>query len=67
MKKALFMLLTAALLAGCNKEDSKKPLPAPSSDPALVVPAPELLAQLKLATVTRPVAETFARGRPHRL
>ena len=59
MKKALFILLTAAVLAGCNKEDSKK-LASPSADPALVVPAEELLAQLKLATVTsQPVAETL--------
>ena len=59
MKKALFILLTAAVLAGCNKEGSKK-LASPSADPALVVPAEELLAQLKLATVTsQPVAETL--------
>ena len=51
MKKALFILLTAAVLAGCNKEESKTPA-SPSADPALVVPAEELLAQLKLATVT---------------
>lgn len=59
MKKALFILLTAAVLAGCNKEESKTPA-SPSADPALVVPAEELLAQLKLATVTsQPVAETL--------
>ena len=59
MKKALFILLTAAVLAGCNKEESKAPA-SPSADPALVVPAEELLAQLKLATVTsQPVAETL--------
>ena len=59
MKKALFILLTAAVLAGCNKEESKT-LAAPSADPALVMPAEELLAQLKLATVsTQPVAETL--------
>ena len=59
MKKALFLLLTAALLAGCNKEDSKAVVQQPA-DPARVVPAPELLAQLKLAKVnTRPVAETL--------
>lgn len=59
MKKALFILLTAAVLAGCDKEESKTPA-SPSADPALVVPAEELLAQLKLATVTsQPVAETL--------
>lgn len=59
MKKALFILLTAAVLAGCNKEESKTVV-SPSADPALVVPAEELLAQLKLATVTsQPVAETL--------
>ena len=59
MKKALFILLTAAVLAGCNKEESKT-LASPSADPALVMPAEELLAQLKLATVTtQPVAETL--------
>lgn len=59
MKKALFILLTAAVLAGCNKEESKT-VASPSADPALVVPAEELLAQLKLATVTsQPVAETL--------
>lgn len=59
MKKALFILLTAAVLAGCNKEESKT-LASPSTDPALVMPAEELLAQLKLATVTsQPVAETL--------
>lgn len=59
MKKALFWLLTAAVLAGCNKESSKTVAPH-ASDPALVAPAPELLAQLKLADVSiRPVAETL--------
>lgn len=59
MKKAIFILLTAAVLAGCNKEDSKA-VAAPSSDPALVVPAQELLVQLKLAAVgSQPVAETL--------
>ena len=58
MKKALFLLLTAALLAGCNKEDGKA-VARQAADPALVTPAPELLAQLKLANVSRaPVAET---------
>ena len=59
MKNALFLLLTAAVLAGCNKEDSKAVAPH-ANDPALVAPAPELLAQLKLADVSiRPVAETL--------
>jgi cobalt-zinc-cadmium efflux system membrane fusion protein len=58
MKKALFLLLTAAILAGCNKETSKA-VALKAADPALVTPAPELLAQLKLANVSRaPVAET---------
>ena len=58
MKKALFLLLTAALLAGCNKEDSKA-VAQKAADPTLVSPAPELLAQLKLANVSSvPVAET---------
>ena len=59
MKRALILLLTAAVLVGCNKEDSKTSVPH-ASDPALVVPAPELLAQLELANVSiRPVAETL--------
>ena len=59
MKKILFVVLTAAILAGCNKEEGKK-LAAPSADPTLVAPAPELLAQLKLAAVSRqPVVETL--------
>ena len=51
MKKTLFLLLTAAVLVGCNKEDSKVAAPN-GNDPALVTPAPELLAQLKLAELT---------------
>jgi len=59
MKKALFWLLTATLIAGCNKDD-KAAVAAPPADPALVAPAPELIAQLKLAPVsTQPVAETL--------
>ncbi len=59
MKNALFLLLTVAVLLGCNKEDSKVAAPN-GNDPALVTPAPELLAQLKLADVSiRPVAETL--------
>jgi len=59
MKNALFLLLTAALLLGCNKDD-KKAETAHASDPAVVAPGPELLAQLQLADVSiRPVAETL--------
>ncbi len=59
MKKALILLLTATLIAGCNKDDKKAVAAAPA-DPALVAPAPELLAQLKLAPLsTQPVAETL--------
>ena len=59
MKKVLFWLLTASLLAGCNKDD-KTAAAAPPADPALVAPAAELIAQLKLASVsTQPVAETL--------
>ena len=59
MKNALVLLLTAAALVGCNKEDNKTATPH-ANDPALVAPAPELLAQLKLADVSiRPVAETL--------
>ncbi len=59
MKKALFILLTAAVLAGCNKDDDAA-VAKPSTDPAMVAPAQELLAQLKLAQVrSEPVAETL--------
>ena len=59
MKNALFLLLTAALLVGCGKETAKTAAPN-ASDPAIVVPGADLLAQLKLATVTtQPVAETL--------
>ena len=59
MKNALFLVLTAALLLGCNKDD-KKAETAHASDPAVVAPGPELLAQLQLADVSiRPVAETL--------
>ncbi len=59
MKNALFLLLTAALLLGCNKDNDKVAAPQ-VTDPALVAPAPELLAQLKLGNVsTLPVAETL--------
>ena len=59
MKKVLFLLLTASLIAGCNKDD-KTAAAAPPADPALVAPAAELIAQIKLASVsTQPVAETL--------
>ncbi|UCV11987.1 efflux RND transporter periplasmic adaptor subunit [Dechloromonas denitrificans] len=59
MKKVLCLLLTAALLAGCNKESDKAVVQS-SADPALVSPASELLAQLKIEPVKRqPVAETL--------
>ena len=59
MKIALFLLLTATALVGCNKEDSKA-VAQHANDPMLVAPAPELLGQLKLADVSvRPVAETL--------
>ena len=59
MKKSILMMLTAALLAGCNQDDSKTSA-APAGDPAIVAPGQELLAQLKLADVSsRPVAETL--------
>ncbi len=59
MKKALILLLTATLVAGCNKDDKQTATAAPA-DPALVAPAPELISQLKLASVsTQLVAETL--------
>lgn len=59
MKNALFLLLTAAFLLGCNKDSDKVAAPH-VADPALVTPAPELLVQLKLGDVsTLPVAETL--------
>jgi len=59
MKKALLVVLVAALIAGCNKEASKTAAPK-AADPTLVAPAPELLDQLKLADVQKlPVAETL--------
>jgi cobalt-zinc-cadmium efflux system membrane fusion protein len=57
MNKILVVLLVGAMLAGCNKE-SQKSAAQQVLDPAMVLPSPELLAQLKLAEVTRqPVAE----------
>ena len=59
MKYALVLLLSAVLLLGCDKEDAPDAV-APVADPAVVTPAPELLAQLKLHQVTtEPVAETL--------
>nr|MBL8412163.1 efflux RND transporter periplasmic adaptor subunit [Dechloromonas sp.] len=59
MKKALVLMLSAAMLLGCNKDDDKKAA-APVADPSLVAPAQELLEQLKLKPVAaEPVAETL--------
>ncbi len=59
MKNLLWMCMGLALLGGCQKE-SGPTAAAPAGDPAVVAPAPELLAQLKLAPVaTQPVAETL--------
>lgn len=59
MKNVLMIFAAVAVLAGCNKEDHKAAA-APASDPAVVAPGTELLAQLKLAEVSRrPVAETL--------
>lgn len=59
MKKALIWMLTAAVVAGCNKDAGSK-VAAAANDPALVAPADELRAQLRLADVaTQPVAETL--------
>lgn len=59
MKRVLFLLLTATLIAGCNK-DGKLAVTALTADPAIVVPVAELIAQLKLAPVsTQPVVETL--------
>lgn len=59
MKFALFLTLTAALLAGCNEKSSKAPTAA-GHDPAIVAPSADLMAQLTLAEATmQPVAETL--------
>ncbi|TXT32358.1 MAG: secretion protein HlyD [Rhodocyclaceae bacterium] len=59
MKKALFLLLTVATLAGCNQENDKSAAQQ-VRDPLSVTPSPELLDQLKLNSVsTQPVAETL--------
>ncbi len=57
MKKALVLMLTAAALLGCNKDDDKRAA-APVADPAVVAPAPELLAQIQLTSVSaEPISE----------
>jgi cobalt-zinc-cadmium efflux system membrane fusion protein len=59
MKTPLVLLLTAAFVVGCN-QDNPPAQPAAVRDPAVVVPAGELLAQIKLASVgSQPVAETL--------
>jgi len=59
MKTSLVLLLTAAFVVGCN-QDNPPAQPAAVRDPAVVVPAGELLAQIKLASVgSQPVAETL--------
>jgi cobalt-zinc-cadmium efflux system membrane fusion protein len=59
MKKLLILMLTAGFLFGCNKDQGKQAV-APAADPSMVIPAEELLAQLKLAEVgKRPLAETL--------
>ncbi|NTV69709.1 MAG: efflux RND transporter periplasmic adaptor subunit [Azonexaceae bacterium] len=59
MKKALFLLLTVATLAGCNQENNKSAVQQ-VRDPLSVSPSPELLSQLKLSDVgSQPVAETL--------
>src|SRR5512133_395574 len=59
MTKLLFLMLTAGFLLGCNKDHDKQAT-APVTDPSVVRPAEELLAQLKLAEVDkRPMAETL--------
>jgi cobalt-zinc-cadmium efflux system membrane fusion protein len=59
MKKALFFLLTAAVLAGCNKE-AKHETAQPAADPSVVVATPELAAALKLGEAgMQPVVETL--------
>lgn len=59
IRNAFCVLLTAALVAGCNKGQDSAAVPS-SSDPTLVAPAPELLEQLKLAEVSaQPVVDTL--------
>jgi cobalt-zinc-cadmium efflux system membrane fusion protein len=59
MKKLLFAVLTAAALAGCNKEGAKAPA-AQAADPALVAPDEALRGQLKVVAVSRqPLSETL--------
>ena len=59
MKNAVFLLCTVAVLAACGG-DTKPAAVAKTGDPALVAPAPELLAQLEVAAIAHaPVAETL--------
>ncbi len=59
MKNALIAVCTAAVLLGCNKDDSKTATQQ-AADPSIVMPAEDLRNQLKLAPVkTEPVAETL--------
>lgn len=59
MKKTCLALLTVALLSACDK-DAPQTNTVPAADPGVIMPAPELLAQLKLAAVKRePIAETL--------
>lgn len=59
MKKSLIWMLTAAAVAGCNQDAGSK-LAEAANDPALVAPAAELRAQLRLAEVaSQPVGETL--------
>lgn len=59
MKNALMAVCTAAVLLGCNQDDSKKTAQQ-ANDPTVVVPAEELRHQLQLAEVkTAMVNETL--------
>ena len=59
MKRLLIAVLTAAALAGCNKDGGKAPR-ADAADPAVVAPQEGLLAQLKVTeAMQQPVIETL--------
>ena len=59
MKLFAGVLLVAALLAGCNKENGNASH-AQAPDPTLIMPSQELQAQMKLGEVSRkPVSETL--------
>lgn len=59
MKKIAWMMALAFSLAACNQDNKNQPT-AVSADPTEVMPAAELLTQLKLAKVSRePIAETL--------